>query len=110
MSGSGGGSYGGGFEPVNSCDSLVIETQLSSPKGDVIEKIKVGDVLDVTTMQSGGVTVVVVIHQNEMAGGIAAPQVAKLRECIEQGTEYGAKVIVINGGQVRVRITPKQSI
>lgn len=107
MSGSDGSRIGGGFEPVNSCDSLVIETQLSSPKGDVIKKIKVGDILDVTTKKSGGVTVVVVIYQNEIAGGIAAPQLAKLRECIEQGTEYGAKVVAINGGQVRVRIAPK---
>lgn len=109
MSGSGGSGYGGGFEPVDTCDSLFIETQLSSPKDDVIDAINIGDVLDVTIQQAGATTIVVVLHQGQLAGGIAAPQVQRLRECISQGTMYDATVISKSGGQVRVRIKPQRS-
>lgn len=108
MSGSGGSSYSSGFEPADTCDSLFIETQLSSPKEDVVDKINVGDILDVTVQQVGATMVVVVLHQGAIAGGIAAPQVQRLRECIAQGTIYDATVINKNDGQVRVRIKPKQ--
>lgn len=108
MSGSGGSGYGGGFESVDDCGSLFIETQLSSPKEDVIDKIDVGDILDVIVQQVGTTMVVVVLWQGEIAGGIAAPQVQKLRECIGQGTLYDATVTSKNDGQVRVRIKPKR--
>ncbi|MDD5299423.1 MAG: hypothetical protein PHD65_02905 [Gallionella sp.] len=108
MSGSGGSGYSGGFEPIDTCDSLFIETQLSSPKEDVIRTLSVGDILSVDVRQFGTTLVVVVLHQGEVAGGIAAPQVQKLRECISQGTIYDATVTSLNGGQVRVRIKPKK--
>jgi len=105
MSGSGGGGGGGGYEPpVSTCESLVIETLLSSPKPSVVAKLGPGATLSVQTQQSNGVTVVVLLYQSEVAGGLASPQVAHLRECIEQGTEYEAAVILISNGQVRVRI------
>lgn len=109
MSGSGGSGYSGGFEPVDTCDSLFIETQLSSPKDEVIDDIKEGDILDVTVQQMGATSVVVVLHKGQLAGGIAAPQIQKLRECIAQGTEYDATVTSKNDGQVRVRIKPKRA-
>lgn len=103
MSGSSGG--GGGNEPPNSsCESLVFETLLSSPKPNVIAQLGVGTILSVGTQQSGGVTVVVVLHQGQVAGGLASPQVARLRECIAQGTQYEARVLSISNGQVRVRV------
>jgi len=105
MSGSGGGGGVGGYEPsISTCDSLVIETLLSSPKPSVVANLSLGAILLVQTQQSGGVTVVVLLYQNEVAGGLASPQVARLRECIEQGTQYQANVISISNGQVRVRI------
>ncbi len=109
MSGSGSSGYSGNFEPVSSCENLVIDTQLSSPKDDVIDSINVNDVLDVATQQAGATTVVVVIHQGQVAGGVASPQVQRLRECIAQGTEYEATVLSKNDGQVRVRISAKRT-
>lgn len=104
MSGSGGG--GGGFSPqFNSCASLVIDTQLSSPKQAVVERISVGDTLIISTQNYGGAAVVVAIYQGEVAGGLAAPEIGRLRTCIEDGTQYLAKVVAKNDGQVRVRVT-----
>ena len=108
MSGSDGNGYSGGFESVDTCNSLFIETQLSSPKDDVVEAINVGNILAVVTQLVDATTVVVVLYQGKLAGGIAAPQVQMLRECIAHGTLYDAVVVSKNDGQVRVRIKAKQ--
>jgi hypothetical protein len=106
MSGSGGGGFSGGFDEADPCDALFIETQLSSPKEQVIEKITLGDVLSIMVQETAGISVVVALYQGEVAGGIAAPQIQRLRECMAHGTLYDATVTGKNDGQVRVRIRP----
>ena len=103
MSGSGGG--GGGFEPpTDDCARLAFDTQLSSPKAAIVSLIKVNDRLVVVTQVMGGATVVVALHNGQVAGGIASPLVQRLRECIEAGTTFTARVLAVNSGQVRVRV------
>lgn len=105
MSGSGGGGGGGSRDPGPSkCELLVIDTQVSSPKASVVEKIATGALLDVAIQKRGQTTVVVVLHKGQLAGGVAAPQVNRLRECIEGGYEYKAKVTEKKGAQIRIRI------
>lgn len=106
MSGSGGG--GGGFAvPTGTCETLVIDTLLSSPKADVIARINLGDVLDVRTQIGEGTATVtvVVLHEGNVAGGLAAPLLQRLRECIDGGTQYVARVTAIREGLVRVRVS-----
>jgi len=105
MSGSGGGpGLGGQSSTFDDCTSLVIDTQLSSPKENVIDRLHEGDMLDVVCQEIEGRVVVVLLYEGELAGGVAAPQVQRLRECLEDGTRYIAEVKSINEGQVRVRI------
>ena len=106
MSGSsGGGSSGGDFYAVTgSCSALVVDTQLSSPREDVVGRIQVGDFLDVVTQTVGATTVVVVLHDGQVAGGLASPSLQRLRECLEAGNRYRAEVTAKNLGQVRVRV------
>ena len=105
MSGSGGGG-GGGFSPrFDSCESLVIDTQLSSPKPEVVDRIKINDQLLITAQLSGGTTVIVAMYYGEIAGGLASPDTGRLRTCLENGTQYVAKVTAKNDGQVRVRVS-----
>lgn len=107
MSGSGGGGYGGGFDGApTACDTLVIETQISSPKADVVKGLAPGIVLEVALEQQGALSVVVLKHDGQVAGGIADPNVPRLRECIAQGTQYSATVRAVQGGLVIVRIAP----
>jgi hypothetical protein len=104
MSGSSGG--GGGFDnPQENCADLVIDTQLSSPKDDVVNHVEVGMALDMAIQTKGTTTVVVVLYKGRVAGGIASPLVQRLRECINAGTKYRATVIAKTDGQVRVRVT-----
>jgi hypothetical protein len=105
MSGSGGGGFSGGFDVIEvTCEKLVIDTQLSSPKEDVVDLIQDGDILDVALTQMAGGTVIVVLHNGQIAGGLASPQLLQLRRCIESGTEYVAKVTSKRAGQIRVRV------
>ena len=104
MSGSSGGGGGGSWDaPPTSCEMLDISTQLSSPKAAVIAGIAVDDVLDVA-LQGGAGTAVVVLHTGQGAGGRASPDVQRLRECLEGGTQYSAVVREVNGAQVKVRV------
>jgi len=110
MSGSGGGGYAGGDEGFNdNCENLVVHTQLSSPKSDVIQNISEGDVLDVGLQKGEQSTVVVVMFNNQVAGGVACPQIHTLRTCIEKGTDYKAVVQSIKAGQVKVKISARHS-
>lgn len=104
MSGSGGGGGGGGA-PMGTCETLVIDTQLSSPKPSVIALINVGDLLEVTTETNGDTTTVVVKRDGAIAGGLASPLLQRLRQCIEDGTQYSAKVTAKKDGMVRVRVS-----
>lgn len=104
MSGSSGGGGGGGWDsPPTACDLLDISTQLSSPKASVIANLAVGDVLDVA-LHAGAATAVVVLHNGQVAGGLASPDVQRLRECLEGGAQYSATVREINDAQVKVRV------
>ena len=107
-SGGGGGGGGGSTDWTINCDTLVIETQLASPDATVIAGIQVGDVLSVESRQMNSVTVVVVVHNGQVAGGLAAPQLPSLRECMNGGTQYEAKVLSKSNGQVRVSVRPVQ--
>lgn len=113
MSGSGGsGGGGGGFggpDTIIECDRLVINTQLSSPKSEVVDQLDEGTELDVSLESYPGTTVVVAKFNGAVAGGLASPETSRLRRCIEQGTNYSATVIDITGGQVRVRVHPAQA-
>ncbi|WP_374588719.1 hypothetical protein [Ideonella dechloratans] len=84
--------------------TLIVDTQLSSPKPEVIAGIKVDEILDVAVQDMGGTAAVVVLRQGRIAGGLASPQVNRLRECLAEGHQYQAKVTDVQGGQVRVRI------
>jgi hypothetical protein len=103
MSGSNGGG-GGTWDDPPPCAALVIDTQLSSPKPAVIAGVQVDEIMDVAVQDMGGASAVVVLRQGQVAGGLASPQVTRLRQCMAGGQQYQAKVTDVQGGQVRVRV------
>lgn len=105
MSGSGGGGYGGGFsEGMDSCEKLVIHTQLSSPVAQVVGQLQVNDVLTVSSRPGQGTTLVEALYHGQVAGGIAAPQITRLMQCLSEGYQYQATVTAISGGQIKIRV------
>lgn len=108
MSGSGSGAgFGGGVADDDiSCEALVIATHLISPKENVIAQIAVNTLLEVGVQETTDSKIhVVVSYKGQVAGNIVSTQVQRLRECIQGGTKYVAKVVSINEGDVRVRIS-----
>lgn len=108
MTGSSGSSFSDYTSNDTSCDTLVLDTQLASPKEDVIGQFDIGDVLEVVSNGLNGLSTVQVLWQGQVAGGVASPNVQKLLSCIQQGTIYTAQVTQKIGGQVKVRISPSR--
>lgn len=109
MSGSGGsGGPSGSNDGYTDCESLAFETNLSSPKANVVATLSVGSVLDVEVRQQGTQSIVVAIFGGNVAGGLATPQLQRLRQCIANGVRFRADVLFIREGQVKVRVTAGQ--
>lgn len=105
MSGSGGGgSSGGGPGYSSPCDTLRFESQISSPQAPVVATLNPGDVLLIAVVSMRGQVVVQVLNQGQPAGGLTGPEATQLRNCIEQGHDFKAIVLSVNGGQIRVRV------
>ena len=104
MSGSSGRDYGGGRGDDSPCDTLKFDSQLSSPQAPVVASLRPGDVLPIAVVQMNGQVVVQVLSNAQPAGGLAGPEATQLRNCIEQGHDFNATVLQVNGGQVRVRV------
>jgi hypothetical protein len=108
MSGSSGGGGGGGHTSADtSCEDLVIDTQLNSPKEEVVVKLKLGELLDVSLETRAGTDVILVKHKGKVAGSVTSPLSGRLRKCLQKGIEYTAEVKKLVGGQVHVRIAAK---
>lgn len=103
MSGSG-GSYLGPSTPASSCTSLQFDTQLASPKAQVVSQLNTNDILDIAFAQQGSQQIVVALSAGQEAGGIVDPHLHQLRNCMSQGEQYQARVLSVSGGQVRLRI------
>ena len=104
---SGGG--GASFSDINTCDKLIVNSRVSSPKEEVVTELSVGDKLDVVLDDSGQYPSVRLLYKGSLAGGIATPQTTNLIACIRGGTMYIADVISVNDGEVKVRIKPAAS-
>ncbi len=100
MSGSS-GSGGGASGAEVSCDRLVINTMLASPRRDEVDRLYPGQILEVAIL--GGS--VVVFRDGVLVGGLASPLVHRLRACIEEGTSYRARVVAKNNALVRLQVS-----
>lgn len=105
MSGSGGGGGGGVPDPRSPCGELKFTILVSGPQPVAVAALKPGDVLIIDVAQQGAQMVVRVLRNGALVGGLVGPDATRLRNCIENGHSYQAKVLSINGGQVRLEVT-----
>lgn len=104
---SGGGGYGpgaGGGSSGTPCEGLIFEAPLQSPKPAVIAKLNAGDTLEVVSKAKDGP--VIVRHKTFGEAGSLVSRLPDLLRCIDSGTTYKAVILSIDGGQVRVRVSP----
>jgi hypothetical protein len=104
MSGSGGGGpYGASSGSPESCD-IVERVPLNSVQGDALEKIKVGDSLDVEVQSN---SLVAKAESGVVVGSLTPSRLAAFLSCIAKGHEYCAIVVTLRGAFVEVEIRPR---
>jgi hypothetical protein len=105
MSGSGGGDGPSFSAPSqnDSCENIVINTNLASPQANVIANLTVGDRLDITAVTDQGPIQALDVN-GQVAGNIISREQIRLLNCIRQGTVYVADVLEIDNGQCQVQI------
>ena len=109
MSGNGGDDGGGGFgggggTPSFDCSRVSIKTNITSPNPVVLVSVRKDDVLRVGLQTATG-PLVAITDTNEILGPIFTRDPASLIDCINQGYNYQAKILSINGGDVQILIT-----
>lgn len=98
--------YTAGAPTETSCDTLYLQTQLASPKPEVVSEIDVGDTLGIGLGEIDGNVVACAYWGMHIAGGIASPKVLRLIACIRGGTNYSAIVTAKMGAQISIKISP----
>jgi len=114
MSGLGGGSGGGGgpiglgpggaTDDGTACDRLRFDTMLASPDPAVIERLSLGDILDLEIRGQG-----VAALARTAGGGIAGwiiERLPQLLRCLQADNTFEAKVKSVQGGAVLVQVHP----
>ncbi len=99
----------GNWVPKNNdaCETLTQTLPLNSPNSNVLRRLNRGDRLDVASRQLNGSVIVEALYQGQVAGTITSTIFQRIAECIEQGYEYVAVVLEVNGGACKVKVQPK---
>jgi hypothetical protein len=91
-----------------SCASLKFDAPLQSVDPDAVRSLTEGDELTVRLGTADGASVVEVVTAGGDYVGALIDRIADLLRCIQDGYEYVATVISIDGGDVRVRVRARQ--
>jgi hypothetical protein len=71
-----------------------------------VNLLHTGTILDVRANSPTG-PLVAVLNQGQIVGSVTSASAARILECIEDGYEFVAEVLQVNGGQVVVLIRPR---
>ncbi|MBO7047261.1 MAG: hypothetical protein J6W38_13105 [Prevotella sp.] len=88
------------------CINLVIKTNLSSVNEMVLKKVAVGEVLPIAAEGIEGP--IRVLKDGEILGTVLSALLLELINCINNGTEYEAPIIKIDGAICQVKIVAKK--
>ena len=88
---------GGGrnLTPPQHCPEIFRNEQIYHIVVEVVQKLKLNDKLDLQLVTENGNVSLDVFYNGEKAGSLLNIQI---RECIEKGNNYNAKVVFIEGG------------
>lgn len=103
----GGHGFGGGPQgPPGSfdCTSFTEEVTLVSPNPEVLVGLQPGTILSLQAQDPQRGPLRVLSDNGGVAGSIVGAVVGQLLRCIEQGHQYVARVILVDGGRCIVEI------
>lgn len=103
MCGSSGDTGVDGPSPATSCEALTDKTTLNSLNQGALDGLNVRDILDVRAEGPRG-PLVVINEAGNIVGAITSALAGQILMCIDQGHQYVAEVMRINGGQVVITI------
>jgi hypothetical protein len=105
--GGGGGGRASGFAASGDggdCGELSFQAALQSVQPDAVEDLSVGEILDVALRTDGHPPVIEVRTAEGAVVGALIQRVPELLRCIQDGFQYVAEVLHIEGGHVRVEV------
>lgn len=112
MSGGGNGyvsdASGDGGGRNTPCHSIVERAHVSSPDPEVLKTIAIGTILDLEIDTSTTPLLLVIVPDGRTLGSVVPSRMARIVSCIlDEGVEYMAVVLHIDGGFVQVEIRAK---
>lgn len=101
-----GGSGSGGWTPTvpsNPCERLKFRANVNSPQPTMIAALRLADVLSVS-LQTTPSTAVIVSVRGTPVGALTGAKVAELVNCLQNGFQYVATVVSLQGGNCTVEV------
>lgn len=86
------------------CEKLAFRTQLASPNIEILHKLKVGDQLAITLETKGSIVAVTKDKALTYVGGILSRNQSKLKNCLQNGFKFIAKITALDGGNCEIQI------
>lgn len=105
MSGSGGGGYQPPQRTKFDCTTSIITTTISSLTIKVLEKRKIGDILEVVLGKNESLSLE--DGDGEILGAVLHLNTSDIIDCIKNGASYEAEILSINSPACRVQIRRK---
>lgn len=84
------------------CGSLFLQTQLSSPREEVLQGVQKGDVMKLKLMSMAGPCLA--MYNENIAGTIINKYIIQLIKCMNSGHEFIAEVREVEGGRCALTI------
>jgi hypothetical protein len=108
---SGGGGSGGSYSPPDtgvSCANLKFDAPVQSVDPGAVQQLAEGEDLAVRLGTADGASVVEIVTGGGDYVGALIDRIADLLRCIQDGYQYVATVVSIDGGDVRVRVQARR--
>lgn len=103
MGGSGSSSRWSPTSPRDPCTTLAFRANLNSPQPSVLASVTVGTILQIQLSQPPQIAVLA-MHAGLPAGSITGSSAPNLINCLRNGYNFEAEVLVIVGGSCTVEV------
>jgi len=90
-------------KPTSPCSQLSFRAPLTSPKPQILQALKVGEVLTIH-LDPTPPHAVIVSFRGTPAGTLTGPDISQLVRCIQNGFQYAAKVLEVAGSVCVVEV------
>lgn len=89
--------------PSNQCERIVFRATINSPQPGILPTLTAGDALDVRLQTSPTIAVIAELS-GTVVGALTGTRVNELVNCIQNGYQYTATVVIVVGGKCTVDV------